>query len=455
MSDPDTTPAPRQLGFWMCLALVVGNMIGSGIFLLPSSLAPYGLNSIFGWLMTAAGALLLAVVFAQLSRVYPQAGGPYIYPRVAFGECAGFLMAWGYWMSVWVGNAAIAIGTVAYLAELVPVIKTTVGAPALTSCALIWILTLNNWRGVKHAGVFQIVTTILKIMPLVAIVVLAVWLLAAQDMAVIKAEPQPFTLSAITASATLTLWALLGLESATVPAENVIDPKRNIPRATLWGTIVTAIIYVVACSAVILLIPGSKLAVSSAPFADVVRMFWGDNAADLLALFAFISGFGALNGWILVQGEMPRVLARDGVFPQLFARESKYHTPGASLFITSGLVTIVVLMNYSSSMVEVFTFIILVSTSAYLVMYLFCALAAFKLAWQGKMGVHGPRMMVSLAVAMLAAIYSAWTLYGAGAEAFWWAMALMALGIPIYIAMRWQRRRAAISAAVATTDITS
>jgi basic amino acid/polyamine antiporter, APA family len=455
MSNPDSTSPPRQLGFWMCLALVVGNMIGSGIFLLPSSLAPYGLNSILGWFMTAAGALLLAVVFAQLSRVYPQAGGPYIYPRVAFGECAGFLMAWGYWMSVWVGNAAIAIGTVAYLAELVPVIKTTVGAPALTSCAIIWILTIVNWRGVKHAGVFQLVTTILKILPLIAIVVLGGGLILAQDMTVIKAEPQPFTLSAVTASATLTLWALLGLESATVPAENVIDPKRNIPRATLWGTVVTAVIYVVACSVVILLIPGSKLAVSSAPFADVVRLFWGNNAADMLALFAFISGFGALNGWILVQGEMPRVLARDGVFPQLFARESKYHTPGPSLFITSGLVTVVVLMNYSSSMVQVFTFIILVSTSAYLVMYLFCALAAFKLAWQGKMGVHGRRLMVSLAVAMLAAIYSAWTLYGAGAEAFWWAMALMAIGLPLYLAMKWQRRRAVLSAAVATTDITS
>lgn len=454
MSNPDTTRVPRQLGFWMCLALVVGNMIGSGIFLLPSSLAPYGLNSIFGWLMTATGGILLAIVFAQLSRVYPRAGGPYVYPRVAFGECAGFLMAWSYWMSVWVGNAAIAIGTVAYLAELAPVIKTSVGAPALTSCALIWILTIVNWRGVRHAGVFQLVTTVLKILPLVAIVVLAIVLLTAQDASVIKAEPQPFTLSAVTASATLTLWALLGLESATVPAEHVIDPKRNIPRATLWGTLVTAAIYVVACSAVILLIPGSKLAESSAPFADVVRLFWGSNAADLLALFAFISGFGALNGWILVQGEMPRVLARDGIFPRLFAHESRYGTPDASLFITSGLVTIVVLMNYSASMVQVFTFIILVSTSAYLVMYLFCALAAFKLAWRGEMGMHGPRLMVSLVVAMLAAIYSAWTLYGAGAEAFWWAMALMAVGLPIYLGMKWQRRRAG-TAAIVTTDITS
>jgi APA family basic amino acid/polyamine antiporter len=343
-NNPDgTAPPPRQLGFWLCLALVVGNMIGSGIFLLPASLAPYGLNSIFGWIFTAVGGVLLAIVFAQLSRVYPQAGGPYIYPRAAFGECCGFVMAWGYWMSVWVGNAAIAIGTIAYLSELVPAIKSVQGGPQLTAVALIWILTFVNWRGVKQAGVFQLVTTVLKVMPLLAVMVLAVILLVGQDASLIKVEPQPFTVSAMTAAATLTLWGLLGLESATVPAENVIDPKRNIPLATLWGTVVTALIYVVACSAVILLIPGSQLAGSTAPFADAVRLFWGDGAASMLALFAFISGFGALNGWILIQGEMPRVLAKEKIFPQLFAHESRYRTPDYSLFITSGLVTIVML----------------------------------------------------------------------------------------------------------------
>jgi basic amino acid/polyamine antiporter, APA family len=460
MSEPDRNSAPpRQLGFWMCLALVVGNMIGSGVFLLPASLAPYGLNSIFGWIFTASGGVLLAIVFAQLARVYPQAGGPYLYPRVAFGECCGFVMAWGYWMSVWVGNAAIAIGSVAYLSELVPAIKTIKGGPALTAVAMIWILTFVNWRGVKQAGVFQLVTTVLKLMPLLAVVILAVVLLGRADASLIKVEPQPFAISAVTAAAILTLWPLLGLESATVPAEHVIDPKRNIPRSTLWGTIVTAVIYVIACSAVILLIPGSQLKGSNAPFADVMRLFWGDWAATAVALFAFISGFGALNGWILIQGEMPRVLAKEKIFPQLFAHESRYRTPDYSLFITSGLVTIVMLMNFSASMVAVFTKIILISTCAYLVMYLFCSLAAFRLALRGDMGVRGRRLLWLIVVAILAGLYSLWTLWGAaafpvqmggvGIEAFWWAMGLFALGLPLYFLLKWQRRRAA-NAAVAT-----
>lgn len=428
-----------KMGFWMCLALVVGNVIGSGIFLLPASLAPYGLNSVLGWVMTASGALLLATVFAQLARSFPEAGGPYAYPKLAFGERVGFLMAWGYWMSVVVGNAAIAIAAVAGLAELVTPLKTTTGAPALTAVALIWLLTFLNWRGVRHAGGFQIVTTVLKLIPLVAIIVLGVLLVLEREVSVIRLEPQPFTPAAVSAAATLTLWAFLGLESATVPVEDVEDAQRTVPRATLIGTLIAAVVYVVVSTTVVLLIPASTLAQSSAPFADVVRMFWGETAAQTIALFAFISAFGALNGWVLVQGEMPRVLAREGMLPALFARESRYGTPGPALFITSALSTPLVLMNYSASMVQIFTFTVLLSTSVFLVMYLFCSLAAFKLAWNGEFGMRGRRLATMLFIAALAAIYSLWTLYGAGASAFWWSMVLFALGLPVYFVMSTRR----------------
>jgi APA family basic amino acid/polyamine antiporter len=311
-----------------------------------------------------------------------------------------------------------------------------------------WFLTLLNWRGVRFAGVFQLVTTILKLLPLLAIIVLAAWLFTTHDASIIRMEPQPVTAAAITASATLTLWALLGLESATVPSDRVIDPQRTIPRATLWGTLLAAVIYVLACTTVLLLVPSEQLASSNAPFADALRIFWGDTAAKMLALFAFISGFGALNGWILVQGEMPRVLAREGIFPRIFASESRYGTPGAALFITSALGTPLVLMNYSSSMVGIFTFVILIATAAFLVMYLFCALAALKLAWRGDLGLHGAGLRWLLIVALLAVIYSLWTLYGAGAEAFWWNLVLFAAGLPVYFGMK--RRRAAAATIVST-----
>lgn len=441
MSASSQSSPRRQLGFWMCLALVVGNIVGSGVYLLPASLAPYGLNSILGWAITAGGAVTLAVVFARLAKMFPRAGGPYVYARIAFGDCPGFLMAWGYWMGAWIGNAAIAIATVAYLAELLPWIKHTTGAPALASCAMIWFLTYLNWRGTRQMGVMQIVTTVLKLLPLIAIIALGVWLLGRADPTVIKFEPQPLSLAAINTSATLTLWALLGLESATVPAGSVRNPERNIPLATLWGTLIAAVIYVLTCSIAVLLIPSAELAESSAPFADVVRQFWGEEVASTLALFAFVSGFGALNGWILIQGEIPRVLANDGVFPRLFARESRHGTPGTSLVISSALLTTLVLMNYSRSMVQVFTFIILISTSTYLVMYLTCAIAALKLCWAGALGEAGRRLSPLLLVAMLATLYAAWTLFGAGREAFLWSIALFAVGLPVY----WLMKRPAVA----------
>jgi APA family basic amino acid/polyamine antiporter len=438
MSASSLSSSRRQLGFWMCLALVVGNIVGSGVFLLPASLAPYGLNSIFGWIITCGGAIMLAIVFARLARIFPQAGGPYVYARVAFGDGAGFLMAWGYWMGVWVGNAAIAIATVAYLAELVPWIKTTTGGPAIASCAIIWLLTYLNWRGTRAMGAMQIVTTVLKLLPLVAIIALGLSLLFSGDTSVIKADSQPFSLSAIHASAALTLWALLGLESATVPAGKVENPERNIPLATLWGTVGASVIYILACSVVVMLIPSTELEKSSAPFADAIRLFWGDRPASTLALFAFISGFGALNGWILLQAEMPRVLAKEGVFPRLFASESKHGTPGAALFISSALLSGVVLMNFSGSMVRVFTSIILISTSTYLMMYLTCSIAALKLCWTGVLGAAGRQLSAFLLVAMLATFYSGWTLFGAGVEPLLWSVGLYAAGVPVYWMMKRQ-----------------
>jgi APA family basic amino acid/polyamine antiporter len=263
--------------------------------------------------------------------------------------------------------------------------------------------------------------------------VLAFWLVGSERTALIKMEQQPITFDAISATAILALWGFLGLETATVPGDKVIDPQKNIPRATFFGTLLVAAIYVLACTTVMLLIPSAELAKSNAPFADVVQIFWGSDMAKLLALFAFISGFGALNGWVLVHAEMPAVMARAGVFPAIFARESKYHTPGASLIITGILASIFVLMNYSKSMVETFSFIVLISTSANLFMYVAVSLSAIKLARKGIIESDWRFYLVVL----VATIYSVWALNGAGLEPFLWSVALFAVGMPIYF---WRRQ---------------
>lgn len=430
---------PQLLGFWMCVALVVGNTIGSGIFMLPASIAPYGLNSLIGWAFTTCGALVLAVVFARLSRAIPEAGGPYAYVRLAFGPFPAFIVAWGYWISVWVGNVSIATGTVSYLSSLLPWIARVPGASAAVSLLLLWSLTLINWYGVKAAGWVQSVTTVLKILPLLAVIVLG---LAFLRPAAVVASSIPISLDGTTASATLTLWALLGLESATVPASKVRDPARTIPRATLVGTLATALICVLACTTVILLLPQRTLATSDAPFVDLVARYWGGAAGKAVAVLAAISGFGALNGWILLQGEMPNVMAKNGVFPSVFAQDSPRGTPSFALWFSSALVTVLVLMNHQKSMVSVFTFMILLSTTACLVTYLLCSLALLRLQYLGRFA--GTYRAGSLAlVGTLGALYSLWAIAGAGSDAVIWGFVLLALGAPMYLAMRRRRWRSA------------
>jgi len=407
-------------------------MIGSGIFLLPASLAPHGMNSLWGWLITATGALLLAYVFAALSRSLPHAGGPYVFTRLAFGKLAGFMIAWGYWVSVWVGCAAIASGSVSYLLRLFPQIDAP-AAPYVT-LIIVWTLTLINCLGLKMAGIVQIATTVLKLLPLIAIAVFATIKLSVGEFVALPVEP--FNLDSVTAAATLTLWALLGFESATVPADRVHNAGVVLPRAILIGTLLTAVVYVIACTAVQLMIPAAQLAQSNAPFADVARLWWGDSAAWWLTLFVVISGVGCLNGWILVQAEMPRAMAMNNAFPAIFARHSRFDTPVFGLVFTSALVTVLVLANYSKTMVEVFTFMILISTSATLIVYLACSLAAIRLAWRGELGTSERRFRLLVATALLGAIYSLWTLTGAGREAVLWSFALMLAGLPVYLYTR-------------------
>jgi len=238
----------------------------------------------------------------------------------------------------------------------------------------------------------------------------------------------------------------------------VHDPERTIPRATLLGTALTAIVYILACTTVIALIPAGQLAVSAAPFAEVARMFWGSRAGDILAAFAAISAMGALNGWILLHGEVPFQMARQGVFPKIFGRESRRRTPAASLVIGSGLVSVMVLLNASKTTVHLFTFVLLLATAVSLVMYLACALAALRLMATGR--IRGGRMQWGLALAsLLAAAYALWAIAGAGivtgaacgnATICWasWSenpvylgAVLLALGVPVFYVMR--RRRPA------------
>lgn len=430
LSPPYTRPA---MGLWMALALVMGSMIGSGVFLLPASLAPLGWNSVFGWIVTISGTLCMAGVFAALARAFPAAGGPYAYTRIAFGPVAAFAVAWAYWISLWVGNAAIATGAVSYLSRLFPVIGAQPGLSAVVTVAIVWLFAFINMRGVALAGRVQLVSTIIKLVPLIAVVALAAWVVMGTGTANIRPfEPSEISLASVTSAATLTLWAMLGIEAATVPADKVLNPEKTIPRATLIGAGSAGLLYLIVCSAVVLMLPAALVAGSDAPFADFVERYGGGaSAGTLIAAFGAISALGALNGWVMLQAEIPAAMARDGLFPAWLGRVSPRGTPVAAHLLSASLLSIVVLFNYSRSMADLFQFLILLTTAIVLVMYIACALAAVKLMREGRLaGTLALRIVSGVAL-----LYGLFTLYGAGGEALMWGLGLLLLAIPVYFAV--------------------
>ena len=431
-----------HLGFWSCVSLVVGNMIGSGVFLLPSALAAYGALAIAGWLVTSAGAIALALVFARLARLSPRTGGPYVWTHDGYGEFAGFLVAWGYWIALWAGNAAVAVAFSGYLAYFFPLVADNPLIGLGAALAAIWTVTIVNIRGVQNAGIVQIVTTILKILPL--IVVIFIGLIYLQPAHFVPLNPtQESAGVGIAACAALTLWAFLGLESATVPADDVDNPARTIPRATVVGVIFAAAVYLSVTIAVMGLMPRQELAQSTAPLADAASVVMGQWGGALIALGACIATFGTLNGFTLLSGQIPLGAARDNVFPKWFDKITAQGTPARSLIVSNLLASGLVAMNFSKNLVEQFTFIILLATLTTLVPYIFCALAEVMIWLRSSVSSSANTAAPTLSVMLLgscAFLYSLWAIYGAGQDVVFYGFLLLLAGVPVHVMIKWADR---------------
>lgn len=440
-----------KLGTPSATALVVGNMIGSGIFLLPASLAAFGGISILAWVFTALGSFLLAMVFANLGRAYPRTGGPYEYTRRAFGDFIGFQTAWGYWIAAWVGNAAIAVAFVGYIGHFFDVFGNDGSKvwQAIAAGGAIWLLTWVNSRGIRQAGIVQTATTVLKVIPLAAIALLGLFWFDSGNFPAFNSSGDS-TVGALTGAATLTLWAFIGLESATVPAEDVAHARRTIPRATLWGTGVTALVYILGTVAVMGVIPPETLASSTAPFADAATAMWGSVWGDVVAIGAIMATFGCLNGWILIQGQVPFAAARDKLFPARFATKNRYGTPAFGLAVSSVLITLLMLTNYNASLVTRFTDMILLATLATLIPYAYTAGADLLLLVTDRRSFSAKRLATDLTVAAVAFAYAVWMIVGAGYQAVSWGIVLLLAGIPVYVWIKWR----ALVAAPPAIDLT-
>jgi basic amino acid/polyamine antiporter, APA family len=437
-------PGGRTLGFWMATALVVGNIIGVGIFALPASLAPFGLNALTGWLVTVIGCVCLALAFAELARRFPRDDGPYAYTLRAFGPWAAFFVMWCYWVSVWVANAAIAIAVIGYLIYFVPGLTAHPLAAPIAALALVWLFVLINLRGARTAGWIQVLTAVLKLLPSFAVILLGLGLLVTQPHVYTEhLPPNPASWHEVASVSSLALFAMLGLECAVIPAARVRDPERNIPRATLAGTLIAAGLYVCISVVPMFLIPQAQLAASSAPFADLFAQRLGGQWGGWIAAFCAISGLGALNGWTLVIGEVTQTMARHGGFPPSLARENAHAAP-ARAFILSGIVTSgMLLMNYMDSVVSVFTLLSVAAAILTIPLYVLDPLAVLRLRRAGDTTrAVGP---FTAAAAILAVVYCVWIVWGVETKPLIWGTLLGVAGIPVYFFTTRSRRQAAAS----------
>lgn len=427
----------KALGLWTALALVVGNMVGAGSYLVPATLGSYGPISLLGWIITGGGAMCLAVSFARMGRIMPAEGGPYAYTREAFGDLPAFMVAWGYWVSVWIGNAAIATAFVGYLTPFFPAVGASPVIMAATALVAIWTLTALNVWGLREAALFQLVTTVLKVLPLLAVGTLGLLALDRANFTPLNVSGGSHT-SAVSGAAVFMLWGLLGFESATVPADDVEDPERTIPRVTIVGTLATTLIYVLSTVAVMGVMSAPELAASQAPVADAAARMWGPLAGTAVAAGAAIAAFGVLNGWVLMQGQMPLGPARDGVFPSAFGRLSGRGTPAFGLVLSSGLCTVLVATNYTRGLLGLFEFALLLATVTVVVAYAFAAAAHIALIRRSPGLWGGPDAGRAMVISAVALVYSGFVIVWSGWGPILWGCVLLAGGLPIY---RWSVSR--------------
>jgi len=402
-------------------------MIGSGIFMLPAALAAFGGISIVGWICASLGAVLLAVVFGYLGKLAPEAnGGPFAYTKLGMGDFSAFLVAWGYWVSIWCANAAITIAVVGYLAVFFPVLGESSLSAIATGLTIIWFFTWINSKEIKTVALVQIIATILKVAPILLVGIWGMFYLHMENFTPYNlTEESDF--SVITTTTVLTFFAFLGMESATIPSGSVQDSARTVKQATIFGTIATVFIYILSSVSIMGVIPAEVLAQSSAPFADVAEIFWGASAKYIVAAGAVIATMGALNGWILMQGAIPMAASQAGLFPKIFGKLNQSHSPIYGIVISSFIVSLFMLFNYSNSLAETFSYMMQLTTLAVTVPFLF-SITSFVVMLKRSHKDYYKKMTV----AIFAFAFAVWILIGCGSEVLFSGLSLFLLGIPFY-----------------------
>ena len=364
------------MGFLAIASIVIGSQVGVGILFLPAALSAYGSIGLTGWIASAGGAILLALIFAQLCTHIPKAGGPHVYVNEAFGRKAAFFVGWGYWLIAWTSNIAVAIAAVSYLTPVLGHMSSVHNL--ILEITIIVVLTVVNIYGAALVGKVEFVLTVLKCLPLIIIPIGGILFFNLDNFHPINAKNMPLP-DIINQTALLTFWGFIGLESATANAGVVKDPRSTIPKAVLLGTIMVASLYALNCVGVIALVPQETLITSNAPYVDAAKKLFGNNIDTAAAIIISLACIGTLNAWILTSGQIACGAAKDGLFPAFCSKTNKYGAPYISLLISLVGTILLLCTTLSDNLIAQVNLVIDVSVTAFLFVYFACMMAFFKL----------------------------------------------------------------------------
>jgi APA family basic amino acid/polyamine antiporter len=434
------TASPKKLGLWTTTSLVVGNMIGAGVFLMPATMASFGSIGLLGWVFSAIGSYFIARVFANLSKLLPHAtGGPYAFTHAGLGDFAGFLIAWGYFISNACGLAAIVISFTSALSTFFPILATNVYAEAGTGLAAVWLLTYINTLGVIVGGKMQLLTTILKLVPLFLVAFGGLFFIKAQYFLPFNSSGGS-VIGAIGITGAMTMFSYMGMECATIPAGNVEKPEKTIPKATILGLIIAAVVYILGSASVMGIIPAKVLEHSLTPYSDAAVIIYGGYAGKLVSGGIAIAAFGAINGWTLIQGQIPFAVAKDKLFPAIFGRLNKKGVPYVGILLNGVLISLLMGMNYTKGLVDQFRALLLIAVLTCLIPYLF-SIAAYPIIRARKKISTG--WTAAIALTILAFAYTMWMIIGSGQPAVFYGFIGLMLGIPFYLWLAYKKEKEA------------
>ncbi len=424
----------QKIGFWPLASLVTGNLVGSGVLLLPSTLAKFGSISIFAWCITAFGAIVLALIFAELSHKIPKNGGPYAFVSTAFGKNYGYVVAWGYWTFSWLSNSAL----IATAASYFSMISGGLSKPIILTIeiGLIVLITAFNMLGLRTTGRAELIITITKVIPLLLIPIIGIFVMEMDHFPALNLTDQPNYL-ALNSVAFITLWAFVGLESGTVPGGQVINARRTIPLATITGTLIASFVYILGTIVAFGVIPNAQLAGSHAPYAEAASIIFGGSWAIAIAIAAIIICVGSLNGWTIVVGRIAQAAANDGLFPSIFSRTNALGTPIWAILVSSILTVPFVIVSLDEKLLDQFNLVIDISVTFILLVYLSSILAFFKLTHRDR-----DLRLYKRIIGILGFGFVIWALCATKPILLFYSLIIAVSGLPMWIYQRLMVRRA-------------